>query len=131
MATARCGRIARAVRRTISVGCLSASVRLPGGQPGGSTLLRRSPPREALPTLVVARARAMTLRMAWLGVSCAVLLCCGGKSAEPPQARLEPQSFALKVVASGSGAVISAPAGIDCGQTCSAKFAAGTQVALA
>src|SRR5207237_3583987 len=38
---------------------------------------------------------------------------------------------ALKVVASGLGAVISAPAGIDCGQTCSAKFAAGTQVALA
>src|SRR5437763_1679972 len=33
------------------------------------------------------RRRPMTLRAAWFGASCAVLLCCRGQSAGPPQAR--------------------------------------------
>src|SRR5207253_11188022 len=39
-------------------------------------------------------------------------------------------SFTLTVSVTGDGAVTSAPAGIDCGQTCSARFAAGTRVEL-
>ena len=39
-------------------------------------------------------------------------------------------SFALNVTASGGGSVSSSPAGISCGSTCSANFAAGTAVIL-
>ncbi len=39
-------------------------------------------------------------------------------------------TFALGVTKSGSGTVSSVPAGINCGTTCSASFASGTQVAL-
>jgi outer membrane protein assembly factor BamB len=41
-----------------------------------------------------------------------------------------PQDFALTVIKIGAGAVKSAPAGIDCGATCSASFASGTEVRL-
>jgi hypothetical protein len=40
-------------------------------------------------------------------------------------------SLSVSVVGSSGGAVTSAPAGIDCGATCSASFAAGAQVTLA
>jgi hypothetical protein len=39
-------------------------------------------------------------------------------------------NFALNVSVSGSGSVVSDPAGINCGSTCSANFAAGTAVTL-
>ncbi len=38
--------------------------------------------------------------------------------------------YALSVAVSGSGTVSSQPGGIDCGNTCSAEFAAGTAVTL-
>jgi hypothetical protein len=41
-----------------------------------------------------------------------------------------PNSFKLTVSTQGKGSVRSTPAGIDCGQTCSASFGAGTQVQL-
>jgi phospholipase C len=52
---------------------------------------------------------------------------CGGKGqmAPPP-----PSQFSLAVSATGSGTVTSAPAGINCGQSCSASFNAGTSVTL-
>jgi Pro-kumamolisin, activation domain/Divergent InlB B-repeat domain len=40
------------------------------------------------------------------------------------------QTFALSVIDSGSGSVTSSPTGINCGSTCSASFASGTQVTL-
>lgn len=39
-------------------------------------------------------------------------------------------NFALNVAVSGSGSVVSNPAGINCGSTCSANFASGTTVTL-
>jgi Divergent InlB B-repeat domain len=75
----------------------------------------------------------MTPRAGCLVALCSGLLCCGGKSAEAPPPNPGPpaaQSFTLRVSPSGSGAVTSSPVGIDCGQICSAKFAAGTQVTL-
>ncbi len=39
-------------------------------------------------------------------------------------------SYALSVTKSGAGTVTSAPSGISCGSTCSANFAAGTNVTL-
>jgi hypothetical protein len=39
-------------------------------------------------------------------------------------------NFALSVSVSGSGSVVSNPAGINCGSTCSANFASGTTVTL-
>jgi hypothetical protein len=44
----------------------------------------------------------------------------------------EPEQFALQVAraGTGSGRVSSAPAGIDCGGSCAASFAGGTQVTL-
>ena len=41
-----------------------------------------------------------------------------------------PSTFAVTVAKHGSGAVRSTPAGIDCGQTCSATFVTGAQVVL-
>ncbi len=40
------------------------------------------------------------------------------------------QQYALTVTRTGSGTVTSSPAGIDCGTTCSANFAAGSAVTL-
>jgi hypothetical protein len=40
------------------------------------------------------------------------------------------QTFVLSVSETGSGTVTSSPAGINCGSTCSASFATGTQVTL-
>ena len=39
-------------------------------------------------------------------------------------------NFALTVAVTGSGSVVSGPAGINCGSACSANFAAGTTVTL-
>jgi hypothetical protein len=49
----------------------------------------------------------------------------------PPQDGGTPQAFNLQVqIQGGQGSVTSSPAGIDCGATCSATFAAGTSVLL-
>lgn len=45
-------------------------------------------------------------------------------------AAIAPTTFALNVAVNGSGAVTSQPAGIDCGSTCSASYAAATAVTL-
>jgi hypothetical protein len=45
-------------------------------------------------------------------------------------AAIAPTTFALDVTVTGSGAVTSAPAGIDCGSTCSANYTASTAVTL-
>ena len=52
--------------------------------------------------------------------------CGGGGSSGPPA----PTTYGLKISLSGSGRVVSAPVGIDCGPTCSAQYAAGTAVTL-
>jgi phospholipase C len=61
--------------------------------------------------------------------SLSLVLCgCGsGSSSGPP-----PGSFQLSVQAAGAGGgtIISNPAGINCGTTCSAAFVSGTQVTL-
>lgn len=44
--------------------------------------------------------------------------------------QIPPQQFLLSVARVGQGNVTSSPAGIDCGATCSASFASGTQVTL-
>lgn len=51
---------------------------------------------------------------------------CGGSVEHTPQ----PSQFTLTVSHTGSGSVTSAPAGIDCGTTCSAPFAPGTSITL-
>jgi hypothetical protein len=56
--------------------------------------------------------------------------CGGGGSASPPPPPPPPGDFELVVSTSGSGAVVSNPAGIDCDTTCSAPFASGTAVTL-
>ena len=53
-----------------------------------------------------------------------------GKSESPPSQSGGPRMHVLTVTASGGGSVKSAPAGIDCGATCSASFTEGTQVTL-
>lgn len=50
----------------------------------------------------------------------------GGTLNPPPP----PSAYALSVGTVGSGSVSSAPAGIDCGQVCSADFNPGTEVTL-
>jgi hypothetical protein len=41
-----------------------------------------------------------------------------------------PQTLSVSKLGSGSGSVVSVPAGIDCGSTCSAQFSNGTSVTL-
>jgi hypothetical protein len=76
----------------------------------------------------------MTLRtVCWICALCACVLRCGGKAAEPAVPDVGPPAaltHTLRVARSGSGAVVSTPAGIDCGVTCSATFVAGTTVLL-
>jgi phospholipase C len=52
--------------------------------------------------------------------------CGGGVQESAPK----PTDFSLTVSTSGSGIVSSTPAGINCGTTCSASFAAGSSVTL-
>lgn len=56
----------------------------------------------------------------------------GGGGSEPPADPGGATSYAVTITrsGSGSGAVSSVPAGVDCGTTCSASFAAGTSVML-
>jgi phospholipase C len=63
-----------------------------------------------------------------LSLICLVLFSCGGTASSPPP----PGSFQLSVQAAGAGGgtISSNPAGITCGQSCSASFASGTQVTL-
>ena len=51
-------------------------------------------------------------------------------AAPPPPPPPPTATFAVTVATHGSGAVRSDPAGLDCGQTCAATFAAGTAVKL-
>jgi phospholipase C len=64
-----------------------------------------------------------------LSLMCLVVSGCGGLGGNPGSPS---GSFQLSVQAAGggSGTVSSSPAGISCGQSCSASFASGTQVAL-
>ena len=64
----------------------------------------------------------------FLGSICLVLCGCGaGAGGGPP-----PGSFQLSIQAAGAGVgtISSNPVGINCGTTCSAAFASGTQVTL-
>ena len=49
---------------------------------------------------------------------------------EPAGGSATPSSYALSVTLGNPGTVTSAPAGIHCGATCSASYAAGTVVTL-
>jgi len=62
----------------------------------------------------------------------ACLAGCGGSSSQGTPSPDPPakQTYSLTVALSGSGSVSSAPAGLDCGATCSASFAQGTSVTL-
>jgi Pro-kumamolisin, activation domain/Divergent InlB B-repeat domain len=51
-------------------------------------------------------------------------------SAQTVTATFVPSSFTLTVSLTGNGTVTSSPPGINCGATCSANFAGGTQVTL-
>src|SRR5207245_3567290 len=53
---------------------------------------------------------------------------CGGGSSSPPPP--QQQQAQLTVSVTGSGTVISSPAGINCPSTCTASFAVGTSVTL-
>jgi phospholipase C len=63
-----------------------------------------------------------------LSLICFALSSCGGVASSTPP----PVSFQLSVQATGAGGgtISSNPAGITCGQSCSASFASGTQVTL-
>ena len=63
-----------------------------------------------------------------LSLICLVLSSCGGGASNPPP----PGSFQLSIQTTGAGAgtITSSPAGIACGQSCSASFASGTQITL-
>ena len=76
--------------------------------------------------------RGMT-KAGWIGVSCAVSVACGSggnptasESTSPPPA----QPFSITAAVQGPGRVTSTPAGIDCGNACTARFFPPTQVEL-
>jgi Divergent InlB B-repeat domain len=54
----------------------------------------------------------------------------GGGGGSPPAPAASPSTSILTVDMTGPGAVASAPAGIDCGTTCTAPFTNGTAVTL-
>ena len=56
--------------------------------------------------------------------------CGGGSSSPPPPPPPGPVEVTVTASGSGKGTVSSAPAGIDCGSTCTHTFAEGTQVTL-
>src|SRR5690349_6946854 len=55
---------------------------------------------------------------------------CGGGSSTPPPPPPGPIEVTVTASGSGKGTVSSAPAGIDCGATCTHTFPEGTQVTL-
>jgi hypothetical protein len=66
-------------------------------------------------------------------IFCAAMLsgCGGGSGGTPSTPTPTPTvTYALSVAVTGSGSVTSSPTGIDCGNTCSASYASGTQVTL-
>ncbi|HLW89443.1 MAG TPA: alkaline phosphatase family protein [Terriglobales bacterium] len=65
-----------------------------------------------------------------LGLISLALSGCGGgasRSTPPPPGNVQ---LSVQAAGSGGGAISSNPAGITCGQSCSASFASGTQVTL-
>ncbi|MGL4648317.1 MAG: prealbumin-like fold domain-containing protein, partial [Caldilineaceae bacterium] len=73
----------------------------------------------------------------WSGAGCSGTATCivtmdATKNVTATFAQAPPTGFALNVAVAGDGAgtVTSSPAGIDCGSTCSADYAAGTVVTL-
>jgi hypothetical protein len=62
-------------------------------------------------------------------LAAAVSACGGDDSGECTDAACMPQ-VTLTVTKEGGGQIISAPAGIDCGTTCTMTFAMGSQVSL-
>lgn len=71
----------------------------------------------------------MRMCASWVGALLVCGIACGGKSAGTQQNN-GPSAHALTVAVTGPGAVKSAPAGIDCGTSCTASFAHGASVLL-
>jgi phospholipase C len=72
-------------------------------------------------------------RLLFAGVLVASILIwagCHGLQSAPPTATGQPFTVTVTMSGGGSGIVMSAPSGIDCGPTCSATFQPGTQVTL-
>jgi len=68
-----------------------------------------------------------------LAFACLLGAACGGSSPSPSGGGTPgggPKRFAVAVAATGSGRIMSTPAGIDCGTVCSASFDAGTHLSL-
>src|SRR5512140_777357 len=108
----------------------NASSRLPSA--------RRAARKAAPPLLAVRGLRAIDpgghMRMP-IVIWVAVILACGtGRNAnqntDGGSGGGGPTLHTLIVAVSGSGKITSAPAGIDCGVSCSSRFDAGTEVAL-
>ncbi len=64
------------------------------------------------------------------GTSTCDLTMNAGKAVQATFAPVAPGQFVLTVHDFGEGAIVSLPGGIDCGNACSAAFAAGTEVTL-
>ena len=65
-----------------------------------------------------------------LGIAAYLAITLSGCGGGAPESAPKPTDFSLTVSSSGSGTVSSTPAGINCGTTCSASFAAGSSVTL-
>jgi len=65
-----------------------------------------------------------------LGIAAYLAITLSGCGGGVPESAPKPTDFSLTVSSSGSGTVSSTPAGINCGTTCSASFAAGSSVTL-
>ena len=65
-----------------------------------------------------------------IGTLAIVLDGCGGMGTAASHDAKGTQPYLLRVIKSGNGTISSSPAGISCGNTCSASFAVGTTVTL-
>ena len=65
-----------------------------------------------------------------LGIAAYLAITLSGCGGGAPESAPKPTDFSLTVSSSGAGTVSSTPAGINCGTTCSASFAAGSSVTL-
>ena len=61
----------------------------------------------------------------WLGLICAISLCASARTVRSSRVTIK-----VKTSGTGVGTIKSSPAGINCGKTCSAKFASGKSVKL-
>ncbi len=70
-------------------------------------------------------------RFQLLGITALLVATLSGCGTNKERVTSTPDQFILTVSGNGSGTVTSTPAGINCGTTCRATFAAGTSVSLA